>query len=190
MEFTLLFAAISSLSFTVQFDVEHNKTSQDFFLFAGENRSAHLHRENKTLLLDIVEHSVATNYQAECIEENFNFTWQGFSINNSPMNSLRNNTSNDTRHIQPHYIHYTFLSPVFYSTQCLADVRQPEAVATNYLYISAVALIIGVMYKSGSFIGDKLDPNSLHKKHGDLIKFMFELGNYSSSEDVESQTFV
>ena len=52
MNFNFLFSVVSALSFVVEFPVNSNNT-QDYFFFEGNNQTAHLYRENKTLFLHL-----------------------------------------------------------------------------------------------------------------------------------------
>ena len=52
MNFTLLFTVVENLSFVIDFKLSLDQ-KQDFLFFEGVNDSAHLFRQNSTILLNV-----------------------------------------------------------------------------------------------------------------------------------------
>ena len=148
MNFNLLFSAVSALSFTIEFTVDKEE-SQDYFLFGGNNNSAHLFRENTTLLLHLSRRNGETYsiYNCEVDDGKFEFSWDGFTVDGKKMNLRRAN--GNIRHLD--FEHFTFLSPI-------VEVLHPECSdkeevyscneGVNYWYFVIIILVVGIVFDS------------------------------------------
>ena len=85
MNFTFLFAAIAALTFKVQFSVDDN-SRQDYFLFQGDDQSAHLHRQNQTLYLHLIQGNDVEVYEMslQIAGTNFYFSWLNYMVDEDP----------------------------------------------------------------------------------------------------------
>ena len=147
--FNLLFATISTLSFSIEFQNKFNVVLQNYFLFEGENQSAHLYRVNDTLTLLMVQ---GRNYsllksKVYVNDDSFTFSWPEFTINGQKMKKERN-VGEISNH---HYENYTFLSPLI----TFSDVKPVKNVYSikdtfNYWYIVLIIFVMGIIFESKS----------------------------------------
>ena len=147
MEFNILFALAASLSFTIEYSIDSN-TKQDLFIFKGEKEMAHLFRENKTLSLYIQSNSSFELYQISIVGKQFNFTWDGFKVNNKRMKMVKSSGKIS----ELHFNGYTFLCPYIDVMLSTVEDSQLETVyhnaETNYGLIMLIVLSIGVLLKT------------------------------------------
>ena len=147
MNFNLLFSVVSSLSFIIKFEVDSNER-QDYFLFTGHNNTAHLYRENKTLLLHITQQhgKVLAIYNASLEDYNFTFSWSGFQINDRMMKKQRSLGQIG----QLEFEHFTFISPVVdvADLQCSIESIIYDVGAVNYWYFLFMMLAVAIIFDS------------------------------------------
>ena len=147
MNFNLLFSLVSSLSFIIKFEVDSNER-QDYFLFAGYNNTAHLYRENRTLLLHITQQHGKTLaiYNASLDDCNFTFTWSGFQINDRMMKKQRFVGQIG----QLEFEHFTFISPVVdvAELQCSIESMIYDVGTVNYWYFLFMMLAVAIIFDS------------------------------------------
>ena len=106
MDFNLLFTLVASLSFSIKFNIDTN-SKQDFFIFSGENTTAHLFRDNETLNLFLETISGYKLYQISNITTEFEFSWNEFKVDGRQMEIVRSHGKLCTFQFNG----YTFLSP-------------------------------------------------------------------------------
>ncbi len=145
MNFNLIFSLVSTLSFTLDWELSGDE-QQDFFIFNGLNSSAHLFLRNNSLSLYIqYKNSFSTlNYQNP--PRIFTFSWPEYSINGENMSVIKyeSNTTKAT------FSEFTFLSPIVnVPVYTLESVTEPTyLMKINYGYIALIALAIGLVLKS------------------------------------------
>ena len=148
MNFNLLFSTVSVLSFIIEFPV-NTEERQDYFLFEGNNKSAHLFRENGTLYLHFThDHGeMFSIYNIEIDEENFQFSWTGFQVNGKDM--LPQTSNGEIGPLE--FEHFTFISPIVNILDFECDT---QAVYTNleknvnYWYFLLLMIIVGALFES------------------------------------------
>ena len=86
MNFNFLFGIVGNLNFIIQF-VINEKERQDFFLFEGVNSSAHLHRFNQTIYLQLSNGIETSLYQTD-FENMLEYSWIGFKVNGTEMKKV------------------------------------------------------------------------------------------------------
>lgn len=145
MNFSLLFALVSNLTFSLHYEINSNQT-QDYFIFQSSNNTAHLSRRNNTLQLYLRQDGAYEIYNYS-VTKNFEFSWDGYKVNNDKMLLIR--TTGQVQVDAVSFDSYAFLSPIlrFYGlTLSDADVDEPEPVfgckEVNYGYIAFI--LIGV----------------------------------------------
>ena len=142
MNFSLFFALVSNLTFSLHYEIDCNQT-QDYFIFQSSNSTAHLSRRNNTLQLYLRQDGAYEIYNYSVIN-NFEFSWDGYKVDNDKMALVRTNGQVDV----VYFASYTFLSPIlsFYGLTLLDVVDEPEPVfgckEVNYGYIAFI--LIGV----------------------------------------------
>ena len=147
MEFNILFVVVASLSFTIEYNINSN-TKQDFFIFRGEEATAHLFRENTTINLYLLSNSSFELFQSSTFGKNFNFTWDGFRIDGKQMEMAKSNGQIG----ELNFNGYTFLSP--HLGAMLDPVEDPQLETiyqnseTNYGLIVLIVLSIGMVLKT------------------------------------------
>ena len=155
MNFNLVFSLVSSLSFIIKFEVDSNER-QDYFLFAGHNNTAHLYRENRTLLLHITQQhgKMLAIYNASLEDYNFTFSWSGFQINDRMMKKQRSVGQIG----QLEFEHFTFISPVVdvADLQCSIDSIIYDVENVNYWYFLFMMLAVAIIFDSKTLAIDTL----------------------------------
>ena len=140
MNFSLFFAVVSTLAFSLHYEIDSNQT-QDYFIFQSSNNTAQLSRRNNTLILYLRQDGAYEIYNYN-VTNNFEFSWGGYKVNNEKMVRVRTNGQVDALSFDS----YTFLSPIlsFYELTLLDG--EPEPVfgckEINYGYIAFI--LIGV----------------------------------------------
>ena len=86
MNFNFLFGIVGNLNFIVTFLV-NEQAKQDFFIFDGDNATAHLHRYNQTVYLQLGNDVETTLYKTD-IEYMVEFAWIGFKVNGTEMKKV------------------------------------------------------------------------------------------------------
>ena len=147
MDINFIFALATSLSFTVVFDV-NNSYNQNYFVFNGDETSAHLFRKNDTVTLYLYDRDSYVIYQSSNITSSFMFSWEGYQINNMNMNKTSYNGSLGSLEFDG----FTFLSPhkeiletCYISEPCPEPVFQCEG--TRYDLLTLIVLGIGLLLK-------------------------------------------
>ena len=150
MNISFLYALVTSLSFTIKFNVNSNNR-QDYFIFNGPNTTAHLFRENSTLKLIFHANSSFRHYQASNITGQFNFIWDGFKVNDKKMELIKSN--GDLNELK--FNRYTFESlcldtlheEVEYSQEPVFHCRD-----VNYIIFAGIAIAVGLIMRSDNII--------------------------------------
>ena len=102
MNFTPLFTAVENLSFVIDFKLSLDQ-KQDFLFFEGVNDSAHLFRQNSTILLNVNNELYKTD-----IVDRIQFSWRGFKVNGSEMEKIKSTGEEKILTFDA----FTFLSPI------------------------------------------------------------------------------
>ena len=168
MNFSLVFAAISSLSFIVEFSI-NSQSKQDFFFLEGENQSAHFSRDGVFLTLYLNQRGNFCLYNSTISEESFRFSWDGFKINDNEMKSIQS-TGNI---VNMQFDHFVFISPIFGITTT-DDATKVESLYSvngdvNYWYIVLIVFVVGVLFESKSQ-GFELTKRFIHALRSELTK--------------------
>ena len=90
------------LSFVIDFKLSLNQ-KQDFLFFEGVNDSAHLFRQNSTILLNVNNELYKTD-----IVDRIQFSWKGFKVNGSEMEKIKSTGEGEILTFDA----FTFLSPI------------------------------------------------------------------------------
>ena len=160
MNFNLLFTTLSTLSFSVKFQVE-SSARQDFFLFEGTNQSAHLFRDGQSLTLNLQQNDGYKLYKTELISRNFTFSWNEYMVDNQQM-LLQDSTGNVKDVV---FQDFKFDSPIIellefdYSVEPVYKLNND----VNYGYIVLIFLGTGLLFKStdiGKNIYNRFSENS------------------------------
>ena len=142
MNFSLFFGLVSSLTFSLHYEIDCNQT-QDYFIFQSSNNTAQLSRRNNTLRLFLIQGGAYEVYNYN-VTDNFEFSWDGYKVNNEKMVRVRTNGQVNALYFDS----YTFLSPIlsFYGVTLL-DGDEPEPIfgckEINYGYIAFI--LVGVL---------------------------------------------
>lgn len=143
MNFSLFFALVSTLTFSLHFEIDCNET-QDYFIFQSSNNTAQLYRRNNTLILFLKQDGAYEIYNYN-VTNNFEFSWDGYKVNNEKMVCVRTLGQVDALSFNA----YTFLSPIlnFYRvTDLLDEPDEPEPVfgckEVNYGYIAFILIAV------------------------------------------------
>ena len=147
MIFNLLFAAVSSLYFSIEFGIDL-KDKQDYLFFEGQNQTAHLSRINNTITLYLSQQENFSVYETNVNGYFFIFTWQGFLVNGQEMQQDRSNGEI----VNIHFEKFTFLSPIIRSFDKDVDIEPVYRVESsfNYWYIVLIIFTLGVLFESKS----------------------------------------
>ncbi len=136
MNFTLLFAVVENLSFVIDFKLSLDQ-KQDFLLFEGANDSAHLFRQNSTILLNVNNELYKTD-----IVDRMQFSWRGFMVNGSEMEKIKSTGEEKLLTFDA----FTFLSPIVRINE--EEEAKEEyfhsflSQKINYYYIFAIVFFI------------------------------------------------
>ena len=156
MNINFLYTVLTGLCFTVKFDFDEN-SKQDYFVFNGFNTTAHLFRENSTLMLELQSNSSISSYQTSKLTNPFQFTWEGFRVNDKAMKFVK--SVGNITNIQFHG--YTFISPYL---EILQDTTVEYTIQDsmigcrdiNYGIFVAITLAVGLIMKSDNIISRSL----------------------------------
>ena len=154
-----------SLTFVLNFDVNKN-IYQDYFIFHGNDTSAHLFRENNTINLVLMSDENYVIYQSN-VTNSFIFEWDGFIINDEKMKLRTNQLMFDVNQLT--FYNYTFISS--FSSQDIKTLTLEDTKGLFQELIVAVVLdiiLIGVIFRS-----DILRSDSLIRKAYDIFKIIF-----------------
>ena len=145
MQFNILFAVVTNLTFVVEFPISVNETHQDFFLFNGVQESAHFFRNNTTFSLLIEQGENQSLYELSSSSKSVIFSWEKFKINGEEMKHVR-----AVGNVKKNKFHsYTFLSPL--TSVHFDDSIQAKPLMTNsfnYWYIVAIIFIGGFILET------------------------------------------
>ena len=165
-----------SLTFVLNLDVNKN-IYQDYFIFHGNDTSAHLFRENNTINLVLMSDENYAIYQSN-VTNSFIFEWDGFIINDEKMKLRTNQLMFDVNQLT--FYNYTFISS--FSSQDIKTLTLEDTKGLFQELIVAVVLdiiLIGVIFRS-----DILRSDSLIRKAYDIFKIIFNKKyNVESNEE-------
>ena len=102
MNFTLLFTVVENLSFVIDFKLSLDQ-KQDFLFFEGVNDSAHLFRQNSTILLNVNNELYKTD-----IVDRIQFSWRGFKVNGSEMEKIKSGKQEKFRKTRKVFISHSY----------------------------------------------------------------------------------
>ncbi len=148
MNINFVYTLVTSLTFTVVFDVNDSQ-KQNYFIFDGEEATAHLFRENHTMTLYLSDRDNNAIYQTSNINSTFIFSWVGYQINNMYMNKTSYNGSLGSLEFDG----FTFLSPhMEILDTCVISEPYPgplfhECERTRYGLVTLIVLGIGLLLK-------------------------------------------
>ena len=146
MNINFLYSMIVSLCFTVKFDV-NNDSRQDYFIFHGNDTSAHLYRQNQTLKLFLKSNTSYSFYESSNITNQFVFEWIGYKINNNKMQAVRSEGDLNLLGLDS----YTFISPTFnFVKEEVISVSEGLWIQNrdiNYGFFVLIVLGVGLLLK-------------------------------------------
>ena len=144
MNLNFVFAAVVALNFVVKFEVSQDDT-QDYFIFSGNNSTAHLYRNTNKLNLYLKSDSTQQLLTYELSSSEFTFGWDQKTVNNQPMDFH----SNDSVLTHFDFDAYTFLSPILEMQQLKCPEIEPvfQCGETNYKLITLIVFVIGIALK-------------------------------------------
>ena len=136
MNFTLLFAVVENLSFIIDFKLSLDQ-KQDFLFFEGVNDSAHLFRQNSTILLNVNNELYKTD-----IVDRIQFSWRGFKVNGSEMEKIKLTGEEEILTFDA----FTFLSPIVKISKEEEEAKEEYfhsflSQKINYYYIFAIVFL-------------------------------------------------
>ena len=136
MNFTLLFAIVENLSFVINFKLSLDQ-KQDFLFFEGANDSAHLFRQNSTILLNVNNELYKTD-----IVDRMQFSWRGFMVNGSEMKKIKSTGGEKLLTFDA----FTFLSPIVKINEEEEEAKEEYfhsflSQKINYYYIFAIVFL-------------------------------------------------
>ena len=144
MNFNFLFGIVGNLNFIIEFAI-NEKEHQDFFLFEGVNSSAHLHRFNQTIYLQLSNGNETSLYQTD-FENMLEYSWIGFKVNGTEMNKIKSDGDLSLK-----FDAFTFLSPLV-NFSYFDDLNEEKLLNSNnlsginYGYIVGIVLIIAIVF--------------------------------------------
>jgi len=147
MQFSYIFSLVANLSFTIHFPVDSSER-QEYFIFNGNNSTAHLSRQNNTLILflrydgqnieyEIYEHKVTSD---------FSFTWKDYKINNEEMSLVK--YAGQIKRL--YFDTYTFISPLLTEQYEIPDSATPvfSCKEVNYGYIFFIMVLVLLTFQT------------------------------------------
>ena len=105
MNFNLILNLVSTLSFSLKFG-NNMEMHQDYFIFEGDNTSAHMFRDTCTLYLYLRQGLEYSIYHLN-VSDSFVFTWDGYLINGT---NMKQNDIGDISELI--FENFTFVSPL------------------------------------------------------------------------------
>ena len=144
MNFNFLFGIVGSLNFIITF-LLNEKDRQDFFMFEGVDSTAHLHRYNHTIYLQLNNRTTTMLYKTD-IKNMLEFSWPGFKVNGSEMEKVGSSEAFPLT-----FNTFTFLTPIV-GFSCLNISNEEKIVGfqtitnTNYGYIVGIVLIVAIVF--------------------------------------------
>ena len=147
MNVNFLYNLLASFTFSITFDVD-SQESQNYFLFHGDNSTAHLFRDDNVLKLIVESKSGFRHYESRDIATQFTFTWDGFKIDGGEMQIVR--SSGNISDLD--FNGYTFLSPSLDVNQG-PEYNQEQPLRafftkTNYGLLALIVLGVGLLLRS------------------------------------------
>ena len=154
MNFTILFGIVSTLSFSVRFNLDEGKR-QDFFLFEGNNQSAHLFRIDYKLHLNLMENGKHKFLTSNLDGYNFSFTWKGYKVNGKDMVPYKSNKN--TQIWNSTYNTFTFISPLITDWEQLECPPEPvysceKKTSINYGYVVMIGVGLLILCQSKELV--------------------------------------
>ena len=124
------------LSFVIDFKLSLNQ-KQDFLFFEGVNDSAHLFRQNSTILLNVNNELYKTD-----IVDRIQFSWKGFKVNGSEMEKIKSTGEGEILTFDA----FTFLSPIVKISKEEEEAKEEYfhsflSQKINYYYIFAIVFL-------------------------------------------------
>ena len=161
MNFNLLFSAVSTLSFIIEFP-SSTEQRQDYFFFQGNDQYAHLFRENDTLILHVSSGAGYRVYNTNSEEGAFQFSWSGFEVNGLEMNLQK--SSGIIGHHK--YENLTFLSPIIHISdfKSLLEPVYHQTAVVNYWYFLIMVLAVAAVFDSKPAIIELVKKHLKHQE--------------------------
>jgi len=145
MIFTLLFALVGDLDFTLEYNV--TKNTSDLFLFDGKNRSAHLFISNSILNLICQNETNIVHKELNISYGMLSYTWPDI------VNGIRIDTTfNETAAVcNGPYQSYTFINPatILEPEPCLTYTLEDQDNFTVYLTGPLIIQLLVIIYLVG-----------------------------------------
>ena len=114
-------------------------------MFEGDNSSAQLHRNNRTIYLQLNNGIKTILYKTDVINM-LEFSWTGFKVNGTKMEKVKLDADFSLK-----FSVFTFLSPLT-NFSCF-DIRNEEKLlnssnltSINYSYIVGIVLIVAIVF--------------------------------------------
>ena len=154
MNFTILFGIVSTLSFSVRFNLDGGKR-QDFFVFEGNNQSAHLFRIDYKLHLNLMENGKYKFLASNLDGYDFSFTWKGYKVNGKDMVPYKSNKN--TQIWNSTYNTFTFISPLITDWDQLECPPEPvysceKKTSINYGYVVMIGVGLLILCQSKELV--------------------------------------
>ena len=114
-------------------------------MFQGVNSSAHLHRFNQTIYLQLSNGIETSIYQTD-FENMLEYSWIGFKVNGTEMNKAKSNGDMLLK-----FDTFTFLSPLV-NFSYFDDLNEEKLlnfnnlININYGYIVGIVLIVAIVF--------------------------------------------
>ena len=124
------------LKFVIDFKLSLDQ-KQDFLFFEGVNDSAHLFRQNSTILLNVNNELHKTD-----IVDRIQFSWRGFKVNGSEMEKIKSTGEEKILTFDA----FTFLSPIVKISKEEEEAKEEYfhsflSQKINYYYIFAIVFL-------------------------------------------------
>lgn len=157
MNINFVYSLTVGLSFIVRFNVNLD-SKQDYFLFNGDNSTAHLFRQNQTIKLFLQCNTSYRHFEMPNVTNQFTFEWKGYTINNKNMNIV---SSKGDKLNGLTFDAYTFLSPILHFAEhrkeAIEIYHEPlvQCQDINYGFFVIIVFAVGVVLQLG-IIGPKV----------------------------------
>ena len=144
MNINIILSVVAALSFDVTFNIGEGR-EQNYFIFNGNDTSAHLFRNNTSLHLILQSENDYKQCYKSVQGDHFTFTWNGFKINEIEMECFESNDK--MRYI---YSDFTFMSPWISLEETPKNIDIEEVYQwreINYNLLALIVLAIGALLK-------------------------------------------
>ena len=165
---------------------------QDFFIFQGENSSAHLYGNNGTVSLYLRDNKGFQLYQSSILNK-LEFSWRGFKVNGTALEMVKSFGSTNMDDLNE----FTFISPVLdlkpdilmetcalNTDETISKGKYISSLSlknVNYGYIAAIILIFAIALELKMKI-----PLLINRLFGKEINQKIEESDYVSMENMET----